>query len=585
MVRVLAKTRHQHGSPSVTIEKGAYRLHAPLLSRPSSKLHGKEVASRTAANSLRSQYENRLALLLVALALAAGFCFGSAYYLFKTRWESPAIPPFRSISDLALASSFPSIVEATDFDPVWGDDPVQTGIYGDDKETKYLAYLPHSGFHNQRIAFENALVLARILNRTLLVPPVRLGKSVLHYGTFENLKEFVASSDKTGLRHCADVSSWSTLPVECGDFFDYTFVPWDWLVNLTTVRKQQQLISRWDMTDTWLEHKLRITNNDTFTIKDRHQYHYRFVDNDLFDIAGSRYDESASISLLVQVQQRLLQFGTLHGSSRLRLRVEQNIGIRTQIRKSMVFTNQYLLDIATCIGELLGGDYLAAHIRIGDDHFSRDSMDNVRLIWWKLVHKTLGMTMDEATHLESELTNAVGAATPKIPLDIAAIRVPHPSPAPIKVGVPTMQCKGTLHTSKDRTVLNTPLYISTDVPHPEGHPALDLFLKTFPCTFFLSDFKRPNSSSSLAAAIPVLLPQELTNTSLHSSFSSPLQHLSTLRNPYDGLMLKDFLHPFLDAVVAGRAWAVVGTPGSTFSQFVEDVLWREWKGWEIVQRG
>jgi len=35
---------------------------------------------------------------------------------------------------------------------------------------KFLSYLPHSGFHNQRIALENALVLARLLNRTLLVP-------------------------------------------------------------------------------------------------------------------------------------------------------------------------------------------------------------------------------------------------------------------------------------------------------------------------------------------------------------------------------------------------------------------------------
>lgn len=32
---------------------------------------------------------------------------------------------------------------------------------------------PHSGLHNQRISFVNALVLSALLNRTLIVPPVR----------------------------------------------------------------------------------------------------------------------------------------------------------------------------------------------------------------------------------------------------------------------------------------------------------------------------------------------------------------------------------------------------------------------------
>jgi len=37
--------------------------------------------------------------------------------------------------------------------------------------------------------------------------------------------------------------------------------------------------------------------------------------------------------------------------------------------------------------------------------------------------------------------------------------------------------------------------------------------------------------------------------------------------------------------VVGKAWEVVGTEGSTFSRFVQDVLWRTYHGWEIVQRG
>src|SRR6185312_1206373 len=32
---------------------------------------------------------------------------------------------------------------------------------------KFLSYWTHSGYHNQRIALENALLLAKMLNRTL----------------------------------------------------------------------------------------------------------------------------------------------------------------------------------------------------------------------------------------------------------------------------------------------------------------------------------------------------------------------------------------------------------------------------------
>ncbi|CAG8827001.1 34060_t:CDS:2, partial [Racocetra persica] len=39
-------------------------------------------------------------------------------------------------------------------------------------EEKFLAYLPHDGFNNQRIELENAIFLAWFLNRTLIIPPI-----------------------------------------------------------------------------------------------------------------------------------------------------------------------------------------------------------------------------------------------------------------------------------------------------------------------------------------------------------------------------------------------------------------------------
>lgn len=42
-------------------------------------------------------------------------------------------------------------------------------------DRKYLAYLPHSGFHNARIELSNVLMVAYLTNRTLVLPSVRLG--------------------------------------------------------------------------------------------------------------------------------------------------------------------------------------------------------------------------------------------------------------------------------------------------------------------------------------------------------------------------------------------------------------------------
>ncbi|BGP36535.1 hypothetical protein JCM10449v2_000436 [Rhodotorula kratochvilovae] len=45
----------------------------------------------------------------------------------------------------------------------------------DDPDAKYIGFLPHSGYHNQRIALQNALMLGKLLNRTVLIPPVWIG--------------------------------------------------------------------------------------------------------------------------------------------------------------------------------------------------------------------------------------------------------------------------------------------------------------------------------------------------------------------------------------------------------------------------
>ncbi|GJJ72194.1 hypothetical protein EMPS_04551 [Entomortierella parvispora] len=70
-----------------------------------------------------------------------------------------------------------------------------------DPTTKFLTFLPHSGFHNQRTELENALLLARLLNRTLIMPKVYLGPP-MPWLVFRHLHSRLLYQNKIGLDHC-----------------------------------------------------------------------------------------------------------------------------------------------------------------------------------------------------------------------------------------------------------------------------------------------------------------------------------------------------------------------------------------------
>jgi hypothetical protein len=53
--------------------------------------------------------------------------------------------------------------------------PTPRSIPAQNDQTRYIGFLPHSGVHNQRIALQNALLLGKLLGRTVLVPPIWIG--------------------------------------------------------------------------------------------------------------------------------------------------------------------------------------------------------------------------------------------------------------------------------------------------------------------------------------------------------------------------------------------------------------------------
>ncbi|KAA1477654.1 hypothetical protein DENSPDRAFT_748315, partial [Dentipellis sp. KUC8613] len=429
----------------------------------------------------------------------------------------------------------------------------------------YLSYLPHSGFHNQRIAFENALILSRLLNRTLLVPPVRLGNMPIQYMPFDMLYPSLAVSGKEDLMHCSQLSAEVALPEECSTHLNFTHVSWRWLANLTSIEAEQRLLYQKDLTYPWLNGS---SEGDIYVLKDTDPYNFRFVDYPIPPLKPGvrKYATMVAISELAASSAPLIQLGSLFGSSRLHLRHRPHKALRKRVREQMAFSNPLLQDIARVAAAALGDVYLGAHIRLGDGRFKLLGEQNARSVWYKLLTRRLGLTLDEAFAIEQHFVPSAETEPPILFPDRASqwsYEVP-----PLQLSPPKLVCPRPLHTAPNLLRFNIPLFISTDAAEPHSDPLLALFHHTFPCTFFLSDI--------LSSRIPA--PPDTA----HWPGVAELEHLVS---SYDGVPLKPFLLPFMDAVVVAHAWGVAGTDLSTFSGFVEDVLWRKYHGWDIVQRG
>jgi len=465
-----------------------------------------------------------LTFLLLLLALACFTCFGSAYYLFTTRWD------FRPVS--APSGIANSTIQVT---------ASESALRPNDK---YLSYLPHSGFHNQRIAFENALVLSYLLHRTLLVPPIRLGNKPIHYIEYNSLSRHYELSGREGLTHCPRLPRYLSRPPECFEYFEFSYVPWSWLVNLSALADRQTLFHCFSMSQALISDNFDILPSDIYTLRDDSPYQFRFLDTATDSSPPNhRYLEDVYIDELRTVDHRLLQIGTLFGTSRLRLKNPDNIAYRAVVRRMMVFTNKDLTDVADSIARSLEGAFLGVHLRSGDGPFKSNIEKTIQSILWRILYDVLGLSRLETCKLEESFgKEELGLCSLMTTTNLKSFITASPTPF-LFPSSPRLKCRWRRHPEARYRLLNVPLYIATDLENPDINPLLSTFRKTFPCIFFLKDF------------------------------AAETQPLEELTSPYDGVDLRHFALPFIDALVLGRALKVVGTEGSTFSQFAEDVLW------------
>lgn len=569
-------------SPSIALERGVGRLRPPVRRRhepspspsPPSRREKRPIPPPS-PHSFRETRPKHAFLLLTALATVATFIVLTFFLARSWRWEpsrillstfSKSLNPQHRISE---HSSLKTSSKQSSLTPTVNriTTPSQPVPHYPFHEEKYLAWLPHSGFHNQRVAFENALILARALNRTLIIPPVRLGHP-FGYGTFDKLHRFVALSTKVGLEHCPRAMALASfIPPECLGYDEFTMLPWSALVDLHAVSHIVPVVERWDSSSAWLKLYLNVSRKETAYVRDTRPYQYQYYDSRAnLHTLNPRYRERLDFEDLERYKKyRLIHFGSLFGTARLRLKMPPNLETRREVRERMVFANHILVDIAREISDALGGPhFFGMHMRMGDGSFAVERDANLRLLWWSLVTGPMGVPMSEAHEIEARVMGWP---------DSEFSEWPAPPPHLIATEMVAELDDDQLYqnpngTTRDETMptcrfafppahssLGVPVFIATDAQSPRTSHALQLFLRTLPCVYFLSDF-------------PVQ--------------TSPLDSVT---NEDDGLRLEPFLLPFVDSMVAAMGKAVVGTPHSTFSRFTIDVLHRMYHGLPIVERG
>lgn len=441
-------------------------------------------------------------------------------------------------------------------------------------DEKFLTYLPHSGFHNQRIELENALLLASYLNRTLLLPSVFLGNPAMPWLRYDKMYERLLLQTKRGLEHCPKLDPEEPLPAECLNYFRWTSVPWTFFYDLTEIEKHVRIVFRDDLSYEWMHDALQLKKNDVYIMKDTSPYEFRVYDHPDSPTPLSKFVNRIELATLQAIDQRLLHFGSVFGTYRVLAQTEEHAQLLRTLRSQMIFRNPVLMDTAERIVKQLGGvgQFVGLHVRVGDGLFKVRASIHIDDIYHKLVDQFTDLTVDQVAYYEDGKHDQDRQENEdyevkqlrkfkQIEEDLnKPIEVNHPPPEVLQnhLGERAPGLVPMCQEPKDdvtRRFGKTVVYIATDAPSPRTNPLLKKIYDTFPCVFDLSDFEQE------------------------------LHDLKRIEVVEERVKLQSYLIPMVDAIIAAQGHTFHGTADSTFSSYIERQLHPIYTGKEIKVMG
>ncbi|SCV68851.1 BQ2448_972 [Microbotryum intermedium] len=532
-------------------------------------------------------------------------------------------------------------------------------------EERYIGFLPHSGFDEQRSAFATALMLGKKLNRTVFVPPVWLAKPSL-YKPYVQLQEAwndellhrassFRISGRRGWRSSSDLSlfkpgEYSSMPDEitnndskpqersaseeavehmtkCNSSdanckrSSTTFISWDHLVDLEAVSRVTgvKLVNRWDMREKALEQLLNLPAEEFLVLHDQSFNDLGFLDDlsmmtdtglfadqstpALLRSVGSNSDgfgsREVSLRALNKISQKVLLIGSLAGERRL----QPVDAAQIIFHRALAFRSSRLIKPARAMRDRLGGhhSYAGVYARFEDtsndehvelylgeawhDLVARLKVEpSVAEVMWELVRPATWKRSDpempsnpislrKNSRSKKTLLGRPGRSgkrkrptrvEPNIFEDIESLlpattsrhRLQRRRSRDDQARLPSLrftQCRSHIHIDSEYLPFNTPIYLATDSPDPQGDPKLSIFFKAFPCIFIRSDFVEPS---------------EMNGGEVVGSLSD----LTRLVNVNDGVALGKLLEPFLDQTVVAMGTITVQAKATLSSPFVEREL-------------
>ncbi|KAI8984305.1 hypothetical protein BDF20DRAFT_905287 [Mycotypha africana] len=407
---------------------------------------------------------------------------------------------------------------------------------------KFITYLPHSGLHNQRIGLINAILLAKVLNRTLILPEINLGK-----GIYWKQTPFLEER----LSECT--SAHPSKNVSCNDFKKYVPVSVETIFDLTAAHNAGvRTIQRSNMSSSYFSDVLSLTDEEIYRVEDDARQSYRIYDSkDNLDSLHS-FSRRLEMEDLCNRDETVIVFGSLHYTLRLALSDPYLVWLAEHLRQATSFSHPIVIEQALHIISLMNGpgSFVGVHLRQGDGFFKdlqEETLNNLR--------NTLEQPNLDNEQLQKQLVQpqqepwVIRPATPLTADDewkLQQLQMINEKNPVNKMDL-LNQCI-VWHEVSSHPRLRL-IYMATDTPQPRT--TLKELFEEFPCIFTLSDF--PDVIESTLTMAPLL--------SGNDSVDNEAIQKSSLIAPS--------LIPMIDAEVASHGANFVGTRKSTFSQYIK----------------
>ncbi|CAG8481465.1 14449_t:CDS:1 [Ambispora leptoticha] len=426
-------------------------------------------------------------------------------------------------------------------------------------QEKFLTYLPHSGFHNQRISLENAIFLAWATNRTLVIPPIIFGAKI-PYQTFSLLANRLSLIGKEVLPDCSNetvANKKEACEVKRNRSFR-TLVKWDQVMDLSFAKEFARTVQRSDFNQSTLFRMVNVTDTKQVYVQpDKTLYDFEIFDNPNANLSQQRFQNKLLLSDLKLRREKLMYFGSIFSSQRIVTELSENRSFFDQVRKHMIIGNPVMLGVVEKIVDELGGlgSFVGIYLKIGDGKtLNNNTISTINNITKQLIDEYApemksDIKLDEAAANDTNNTdNTNNQDDLEDNLDDSE-EDPNTLETPIErrrsfAAGRGLQASGLVAECQSKakpTQNDMPIiYIATDASRLNSSLSQEAFkeiFSIFPCVFFIGNF------------------------------SDQLNPIDSIRNPSDNSTLSQYLLPLVDLNVVASGQQIISSTRGAASNY------------------